>query len=172
MDLDWLQEYQALLGGTLGFIGVIITLVVNATLARKARQDERNHERDTLRTALITELRVHERRLQETIDKSEDSSHPETQYSAFPVGVVDDAYRALLPRLGLLSAGEVEKVMQAYLFLQEVSQRSLLLGELADSAGHYVKIPRNYLNVMTALNKEALSNTTDALNVLGSQSTI
>ena len=52
-------KYQYLIVGVIGLAGVIFTLWYNAREARKERQAERRHERQTLRTALTEELKVH-----------------------------------------------------------------------------------------------------------------
>jgi hypothetical protein len=53
-----LKDFQSGLAGVLGFTGVIITPVVNARLARKARLTTIQDERSALRAALLAELRM------------------------------------------------------------------------------------------------------------------
>jgi hypothetical protein len=49
---DFVKNYQTLIVGVLGFIGVIATLVLNAWLARKAEQRRITHETKVLRTRI------------------------------------------------------------------------------------------------------------------------
>jgi hypothetical protein len=63
------QEFQSLIVGTLGFAGVIITLVLNARYAREQRREERSHECQTLRVALIEELSINRMSLARNIEE-------------------------------------------------------------------------------------------------------
>ena len=44
--------------GVLGFIGIIVTLIVNAWLVRRERQETLKQERTAMRTALVEELKI------------------------------------------------------------------------------------------------------------------
>jgi hypothetical protein len=68
----WIQEFQTLTVGIIGFAGVISTLLINARQAREQRREERRHERQTLRVALIEELKINREMLAYNIDKVKD----------------------------------------------------------------------------------------------------
>ena len=53
-----IQHFQTQIVGIIGFAGVIATLWFNARQARNQRIDERHHESEALRTALIEELKI------------------------------------------------------------------------------------------------------------------
>ncbi len=63
--MDWLNNYQTLIVGVVGFAGVILTLLYNAKTARAQRDEEREHERRALRAALIAELQINRYSLEE-----------------------------------------------------------------------------------------------------------
>ena len=48
-----IRELQYLIVGIIGFVGVIFALWFNAREARKQRRDERRHEGETMRAALV-----------------------------------------------------------------------------------------------------------------------
>ena len=52
-----------------GFAGVILTLRHNAKVAREERDANRDHERKSLRVALIEELQINRRSLKDNSDK-------------------------------------------------------------------------------------------------------
>src|ERR1700722_373942 len=52
---NW-KEYQTLIVGALGFIGVILTLLTNAALDRRQHTRQIEHERTALKAALSAEL--------------------------------------------------------------------------------------------------------------------
>jgi hypothetical protein len=54
----WVQEFQTLTVGIVGFAGIILTLCFNARQAREQRREERRHECQTLRAALLEELKI------------------------------------------------------------------------------------------------------------------
>ena len=54
--MDILRSWQTLLGALLGFGGVIVTLILNEALKRKATRDTRNQEAESLCVALRAEL--------------------------------------------------------------------------------------------------------------------
>jgi len=54
----WVQDSQTLIAGAIGFAGVIGTLLLNARYAREQRREQRRHECQTLRVALIEELKI------------------------------------------------------------------------------------------------------------------
>ncbi len=52
------ERFQTAIVGVLGFAGVIIALIVNARLARRAREWVRDDERASIRAALVAEMKV------------------------------------------------------------------------------------------------------------------
>src|SRR5919109_570157 len=98
----WVPEFQTLIVGCLGFAGVIITLVLNAWYSRQQRREERRHECQTLRVALIEELRIIRGALARETEKENDTS--EADGYAVPTDAMDDAYRTFTRTSGTLRA--------------------------------------------------------------------
>ena len=103
-----MKDYQTLFVGVVGFAGVIITLLVNAWQARKQRRDERTHECETMRTALIEELAINRGGLQRNAAILNDGSG--TSDVSVPTDPMNDVYEAFTHRIGLLSKEEVKLV--------------------------------------------------------------
>lgn len=55
--LQFLTTFQSAIVGLVGFIGVIVTLFVNARISRRRVDEARDHDRDTLVRALVAELK-------------------------------------------------------------------------------------------------------------------
>jgi hypothetical protein len=60
-----LRDFQAGIAGILGFLGVILTLWINARLARAARLNAIEHERTSVRVAFAEELKLIEKSLKD-----------------------------------------------------------------------------------------------------------
>ncbi len=150
---DVLETYQTIVVGFVGFGGVIITIWFNAKIARDERRAERDHERDILRVALIAELKINRRTLTENTNTlRENSSDPEGK-AFIPTDLMNHAYQALLPRIGVLSEDEVCKAMETYLTLETVSASLFLLGVPVPTSPGYVKVPGTNLQAIAQMQK-------------------
>jgi hypothetical protein len=139
----WVQEFQTLIAGTIGFAGVIITLVLNAWYVRKQHREERRHECQTLRVALIEELKINRETLVSNMHNVRDTANglPEDGGYFVPTDPMDDAYRAFTHRIGLLSQAEVSKVMYAYLSLRTYNAQLFLVGVPPHTGDRHVQVP-------------------------------
>jgi len=150
-----IQHFQTLIVGIIGFAGVIATLWFNARQARNQRIDERHHESEALRTALIEELKI----IRESVtDKSQDAF--------VPTDPMDDAYRAFTHRIGLLSEGEVRKVMYAYLTLRTYNAKLFLIGVPTHTSERHVKIPAPNIPLLIGMYKGLLDPMNQAIQVM------
>jgi len=150
MDPDWLNNYQTLIVGVIGFAGVIITLLVNAKIPRDQRRDEIEHERATLRAALVEELKIIRDSLQGNLARFEELPPNGKKGLFLPTDPMDDAYRSFVPRLGLLTEPEVHKVMNAYLYLRTYTARLFLIGVPPHTGPRHVQVPPENLELLRA----------------------
>ena len=137
--LATIKEFQSLFVGIIGFGGVMLTIWLNASQARKQRQDERQHNRATLRTALIAELKIHRNSIDENRDRNDGIS--ESTGYVVPTDPMDDVYRAFTPRIGLLSREEVRKVLLAYLSIRAYHAKLFLIGVPFQTGDRNIHIP-------------------------------
>lgn len=139
----WVQEFQTLIVGIVGFAGVILTLCFNARQAREQRREERRHECQTLRAALIEELKINRETLVSNMHNVRDTANglPEGGGYFVPTDPMDDAYRAFTLRIGLLSQAEVSKVMYAYLSLRTYNAQLFLVGVPPHTGDRHVQVP-------------------------------
>jgi hypothetical protein len=115
-----LKDYQTGVSAFVGFVGVIVTLVFNAWLARRARRQERKHEGEVLRRAIVSEFASIREELKKRLRLFDDGAVSERQnvYLEMDVDGLSQVYRAQLPNLGLLSAREAEMAVDVHVHMR------------------------------------------------------
>ncbi len=159
-----IHEFQNLIIGFVGFVGVISTLGFNAWQAREQRRDERRHERETMRAALIEELKIN----RESFERNTGSANqpPGTKGAFVPTDSMDDAYRAFTHRIGLLSQAEVRKVMYAYLSLRTYKAKLFLIGVPPETSDLHVNVPPKNVSMLLGMQKSLIAPIDEAIEVL------
>jgi hypothetical protein len=130
--------------GLLGFAGVIVTMIVNAKTQRDLQSAQRQHETQSLRTALLVELRTNVQMYETRI--SDLSQADGSNHALLPSKVPNNIYQSSLPKVGLLSTHEVESVLRAYLLLDEMPYRLRLLVGTDNEGGYndeFIRIDAN-----------------------------
>lgn len=175
MDIGSLiYKFQILIAGFVGFAGVIITLLYNGKLAREQRADEardareqrdeeRAHERHTLRAALVAELKINREAFEE-----DDRPLGEDQSAWVPTDSLTHAYDSYLPRLGILSKDEVDKVMLAYLMIQNYHAKLFLIGVPPPTTARHVKVPSENVQMMINMQRQLVGPIDKAVTALES----
>jgi len=162
MWLDLVRDFQSLIVGAGGFLGVIFTLRHNARLARDQREDERRYERDALRSALIAELEI----VKDSFETNLNQQYAEVESGLVPTDPLDNAYRALMPRIGLLAEGEVSKAMAAYLTLQTYNGNLFLIGTPAPNNPRHVLVGPTQVPRLQGMTRGTLKKVDEALAAL------
>jgi hypothetical protein len=148
-----LERFQTGLVGLIGFAGVIITLFVNARIARGQAREGREHdrrqmreaqdyERGALARALLAELSSYECSVKRNVDIMTRHSDTETGELLIP-RTTTPVFDASIPRLCILVIKQLGPVLEAYLTVKEID-RSLSLFSASGGNGHYwvIKVPR------------------------------
>lgn len=165
--LEIFERFQTFLVGLLGFAGVIYTIRMNARLVRQ--QDERKimHERTALRTALIAELGAHQKTYLDRINTLRGDNND--QSALIPEYVSNQVYYQLIDRIGLLTAEEIESVMDAYLLVTELPVRLRLIAKdtskLSEHSG-YIHIDKEYAEVAAQIHDSFLIKINTALDTI------
>ena len=163
---DLFKDFQTLLVGLLGFAGVIFTLWQNAKAARRWRDEEWDHEREVLRTALLEELRINRDALEENAKRLEKPPPNAEDGAVIPTDLMNDAYRSFVSEIGLLSQNEVSKVMGAYLSLQTYNAKLFLVGVPTETSPRHVHVPAEHLKMLAAMMEEVIKPIDAAINSL------
>jgi hypothetical protein len=164
-----LQQFQTAIVGIIGFTGVILTLWWNARLARNVRTEAIKHDRVTLRATLLEELKVlkssYERAGTELGEVDRDSGGG----MSIPLDPLTAVYDQMLTRLGLLSANEIEKVMDAYLSVKQTKFSLLLIrDETRMPVDGWISISGRYCGVVKGMYESLLPKFDAAISVLRS----
>lgn len=109
---DIFERYQTFVVGIIGFAGVMYTISKNAKLANIQHNRELEHERLSVRTALIEELGLIKVSYIDRINMFNTTEKSGT--ALIPVNVMNDAYLQLISKVGLLTTEEIKLVMTAY----------------------------------------------------------
>ncbi len=142
----FVRQFQTLIVGGLGFLGVMATLAFNAWLARRQHARTVSHEQTVVRVALRAEL---EAIAESYRDRIKSLDEPEQKHGGAHLAyeTMTSVYRSMVPRVGLLTAVQVRAVLRAYLLAEQLPER---LKFLADDSSKpepgYVYVPaRNFV---------------------------
>lgn len=149
--MEFVEKFQSGIVGLLGFVGVIITLIVNAKFAREERQEARKHDRDALTTALTEELRLVKLAFQDRVDTIVKAEADKSEGIMVPLDSMTEAYDHFVPRLGLLSRKQVEKVMAAYLSVKQVPAKITLIGAKYGDGSPYVEVGTQFFEIIKGM---------------------
>jgi|GEM_PF-3518150 len=159
--IELFRQFQTLIVGVVGFTGVIITLAVNARLARKQHERQIQHDSRVLRIALRAELSAIAETYRDRI-KSLSGPPGEWEGASLTLDPMTDFYKRMIDRVGLLSSTEIRLVRQAYALAQQLpehltmfpgAKRDALPGTVWLPARHYVVLKtlhQNYLHDVDA----------------------
>ena len=167
----WIEKFQVLIVGFFGFLGVCITLAYNAHLARTMQRNELDHERQTLRGALLEELKIIQKALLDeanSIDTNRawDMDQGKSKSYCVPIAPMDDVYRSSINRIGLLPQSETRQVIRAYLTLRAMPSALLLLFGPQKKIDSYASIPVSEGPRLSELLRSVIDILDDAITVL------
>lgn len=130
-----LRSYQSLIVGLLGFTGVIITMLANARMQRSQHERVCLHEANSVRVAAKTELEANKKAYELRIEQLNEQPKDHTE-ALVPSRVLDNIYKEMLSKFGLLSEEELKNIINAYALITELPYKlRILVG--TDNIGGY-----------------------------------
>jgi len=169
VTLDQVKEWQTLVVGVVGFTGVIVTLLVNASIARSVRRNEQAHERAVLRRTLLSEFRIRRDSLESNLGViREGPKLGSGQTHLFvPTDFGPPIMERALEKVGVLTLGEVETVLLAAGVLREYLRNTNLIAEpkQADTSKH-IAVPMGNSRYLEAMTSSALTEVEKAIAAL------
>lgn len=159
------DKYQTFVAGIIGFAGVIITILMNAKLARDQHKRELRHEADAVRSALITELKLLCNSYELRIEQLGDMRGRSALINEY---VANQAYLQLLQKIGLLTREEIERTMTAHQLNNELPFRLALVTGDTEYAGQqgYVKVKEDQAELVSNIHSEFLKVIKSAVETL------
>lgn len=124
--LDLLVKFQTSIAALLGFTGVIVTLIVNARNTRGQVEDNRRHEQETLRRALLAELEMHRETIAknaEQVRKNADGDNDGMYHPFLATPIFDQS----MTRLGTLDLDNLKAVLNAFGVVRGFNRRLIFL---------------------------------------------
>lgn len=134
---SWLSEHQVLIGGLIGFTGVCVSVFSSALLQSRAWKSEREHQVNSLRSALVAELKFIEGAWQTSIDDLTNKEIASDEYALLGRGRADVCFPDLKGKLGILKVDEIQSVIKAYARYNHVHYALGLICSQAESTGEY-----------------------------------
>jgi hypothetical protein len=143
------KDYQVLIGVFAGIITVLLTMLANDWVGRRARYSAIQHERSTLRTALLSELLFLDTRYKNIVKVL--SATDLNSMNMIPYEP-DHIYKTMTKKLGLLEPKEISLLIEAYGHSRSVIDTTKSENELTDAGT--VRIRReNFAGTIEMLNK-------------------
>lgn len=162
------ETYQTFFTGLLGFLGVIITLLLNGKLQRDIRKREVDHQANSIRTAIRAELLMNKSAYDLRLEQFADGS--ENKHALLPNKIFDEVFHKLLDQLGILEEAEVEKVLHAYHLMSELPYKLRIIAG-ADSVGGYqdewIRLNKEVIPVAQEMHEKFLPVIEDTIDVIG-----
>lgn len=126
-----LKEWQTAVSALVGFTGVIVTLLVNAWLARRADDRTRRHDRLALRMVFRSELAALMDQAIGLLEKATEQLEKKDNQTVLAVKsrLSTVIYDKFIDKIGILTNNEIGTILETYLFLQTVGDRLLMLGQ-------------------------------------------
>jgi hypothetical protein len=164
--MEKIKEFQTGIVGVIGFAGVIITLVVNAWLARSARRDLLEDRLRALKVALTEELKVIKTAYVEGAKQL--AEVPTNGSCAVPTARLNGLFNAHQSDLGLLPPKTLEKVLGAYLSHDQAATKLLILAT-PDSqlrGGKLLAIPAKHCGIAAKMYENMVAPVEEAIKAL------
>lgn len=162
------ETYQTFFAGLLGFLGVIITLLLNGKLQRDLRKREIDHQANSIRTAIRAELLMNKGAYDLRLEQFGDDV--ENKHALLPNKIFDEVFHKLLDQLGILEEAEVEKVLHAYHLMSELPYKLRIMTG-TDSIGGYqdewIRLKKEDISVAKDMHEKFLPVIEDAIDVIG-----
>ena len=111
-----LIDFQTLLVGAVGFLGVILTLIANARLSRKAEKDSLEQRRLSVVAAVTAELTL----FRATFDRLSEHADEDTEWVVVPRMELRH-FEAVTDEIGLLGPDLCKDVLNAILAIEEIN---------------------------------------------------
>lgn len=163
-DITFFTKYQTFLVGLLGFLGVMATLWWNARQARAAREETVRHERATLRTAMIEELRLVKGAFELRIEQTARDSRADFSYVPKRLPIL--IYDRLLDRIGILSSSEVAAIMHAYGIVQQLPDRLRLISKTPEDNPDFFEVESEQFEMLRGIHERYLQVVDEAIRKL------
>jgi hypothetical protein len=160
-----LHPYQQTIVGVIGFGGVIITLIVNAIIGRRAERRRLAREASTLRAGLYAELELIRLGVASAVETL-GTPPVETKTAAIPARPWITLHEEVLDKLVCLTPSEMGTVLCTHAAIKQAYDRLFLLADEVAHDGRYLMVPAHAFAKAKTVFEDQLEFLDDALKVL------
>ncbi|PHQ96449.1 MAG: hypothetical protein COB40_08205 [Marinosulfonomonas sp.] len=161
----FLRNYQTLVVGLLGFIGVISTLIFNAWMSRNEEKRGRRNKAKSIKMALVSELHLIREAINNANKSLKEKSNDTNDSRLIPNTPLDNLFRALMGELTVLEPNTVSAILNAYLSY-ETYLHSLTLIATPISNPNYICISESLNAQMISMNEGLIKSLDEELKKL------
>lgn len=147
--MSWLYNYQTLIVGVLGFVGVIGTLITNALLSRSQVRQIRAAEQKSLGTVAFEELDfiyMNLRIQREAIENAEPGTAVTIRNPG--IGLV---FKRIIEGVSVLPQDQVAMIMAAYIGLEDLDNWLKYWAEQKNEKSYYYTISVNEIEKVSKI---------------------
>lgn len=131
-------------------------MVVNARNQRKIQSRQMDHEARSLRVALKSELSANKKSYEDRIQQFSET----TDFSGGQIQNItfDNIYKELLSKIGILSEEEIEKIVKAYLLIEELPYRLKILEGINNNGynDEFIWLKREHFSIAADIHSSIL----------------
>jgi len=166
---DFFARYQTFIVGVLGFTGVMLTLWWNARQARRQREAVIEHDRTSVRRALLEQLKFLKLSFEDRDRTMGEAEKDGSDAFLVPTDTMTDAYHRLIDRIGLLTAEQAAKAIQAYLAVRQMPAKLRLMEDThlsGDLARDWIRVDKKRFADVRAMHHNHAGLIDDAIRAL------
>jgi len=161
------QSYQILFTGLLGFAGVIVTMLANAKMQRDQYEGQIIHETNSLRAAIKSELKANKQTYELRITQFNEPC--EYSDALVPSKLIDNIYKELVNKIGLLTDEEIEEIIRVYALMAELPYNLRILVGTNNVGGfnnEFIRVSKDQQNIVIEMHKNNLPAINQAISVI------
>lgn len=146
-----LEDFQTSIVGIIGFIGVIVTLIVNARISRSHARDIRRHEKLALVRGLLVEIESHTTSINKTIKDLKDHRALIPGEELCVPFLRTPIFDGNVSRIGLISDSYTYECINGFLLIKEYNNFLTLLNRLPGNGLYQLVNAQEKPNIIAVL---------------------
>jgi hypothetical protein len=169
---DWYNcanDFQTAIAGLVGFAGVILTFLVNASIQRRQLASQRKHEQKVIKATIISELNLMRTVFENNAKGFSSGPEPSSGDILYPTMPLDELFKSTKHNLGMLNIAEIEAILKMYATYETFLASLSLLGSESCEHPKHVLIPGKMYENLQQMTQSFLPRMNETLCVLNSK---
>ena len=161
---DCLRDFQTVIAGLVGFLGVVIALLWNSSADLRRRRDNEIIQANRLRASLVSELGHIIDFMEVGLQRSNDVDNHSDML--VPIANLDRVFVESIGRLGDLTSEEIRVVIGAYAQLDTYWSTLNFLGAVSESHPNHIRLEGCWTEVLQAISDHVIKAARAAIDLL------